>query len=142
MHYLLPVVFSFHHKFPCLFSLLRYLLLDFFIPSEIFLIFILMRYQYCIILPFLCCFFLISSCTMNLYLWNSIFFCKKCMSSLHHFDVFWRMYFFSYISLVNFFRCISAWNNGQSSVTVRHDFMCDWQDSFSARHNGRQVFKF
>ena len=36
----------------------------------------------------------------------------------------------------------SAWNNRRSSVIVRHDFMCDRQDSFSACHNDRQVFKF
>ena len=38
--------------------------------------------------------------------------------------------------------CYSAWNNRRSSVTVRHDFMCDRQDSFSAGHNDRQVSKF
>ena len=36
----------------------------------------------------------------------------------------------------------SAWNSRRSSVTVRYDFMCDRQDSFSAGHNDRQVFKF
>ena len=36
----------------------------------------------------------------------------------------------------------SEWNNGRSLVTVRHDFMCDRQDSFSASHNNGQVFKF
>ena len=36
----------------------------------------------------------------------------------------------------------SAWNNRRSSVTVRRNFTCDRQDSFSAGHNDRQVFKF
>ena len=35
----------------------------------------------------------------------------------------------------------SAWNNRRSSVTVRHGFMCDRQDSFSAGQNDQQVFK-
>ena len=33
---------------------------------------------------------------------------------------------------------ITAW----SSVTVRHDLMCDRQDSFSASHNDQQDSKF
>ena len=37
---------------------------------------------------------------------------------------------------------ISAWNNRRSTVTVRHEFMCDRQDSCPVGHNDRQPFKF